>query len=649
MKLYVSSTFEDLAACRQAVSLVARRLGLEDVTNEWYVAGTRPALEECRQGIAEADIYLGLVAWKYGYIPLGQDSSITELEYRAAVASGKPRLIFLLSEDAAWPRALMDRDVTRIDQFRAELLRQQTCYTFTTPHDLTEVVTEALNAHLPATPGTRPGELAPKTRAVYLARLQQSYSEMEPAFPYRITDSVNLVLSNAFVEPAIREGVSADELADKHDVMPKKEPSLGFFATVAAPSNRKLVVLGDPGSGKSTIIRYLALSLARTNPGSELSGLEGYLPFVIQLRVYASAIASGRCNDFMDYLDFLASTEDLGIPKRELLPFLKHGGKALFLFDGLDEIIQAGLRQKVSLQIAELADKHSQIRILVTSRIIGHAKADLERAGFAYFILSELNDARIGDFIRHRYEMAGIGDSGGADALVRRTLNAIFSSPVLRELAGNPLLLTILSAVGLDRLLSGTPWELYEQAATGLVERWDVNRYLSAHDVGSGFLAIEDKKELLRVLAYRMQTAGDNYIGTQQFLLIIEEYLAVKYQLNRLTAREIALTMVRQIKAHNYILIEHSPELYGFIHRTFMEYFCASAIIERFRSRDLTRRDLQKLALDHGGDPSGHRCWPLYLRSSEKAFWRMRWGRFSNRSAHPHSPLSSRRSFLAFL
>jgi len=93
---------------------------------------------------------------------------------------------------------------------------------------------------------------------------------MELALPYRATDSGYLVLMAAFIEPAIREGLSADEPSDEHGVTPQERPSLGLFSTVAAPGNRKLMLLGDPDSGKSTTIRYLALSLAR-NQGEESS------------------------------------------------------------------------------------------------------------------------------------------------------------------------------------------------------------------------------------------------------------------------------------------------------------------------------------------------------------------------------------------
>ena len=122
--------------------------------------------------------------------------------------------------------------------------------------------------------------------------------------------------------------------------------------------------------------------------------------------------------------------------------------------------------------------------------------------------------------------------------------------------------------------------------------------------MSAAFLGIEDKKELLRLLAYKMRETGGNYISSQDFLLITEDYLSATFELDPATAREIARTMIKQFRERDFILVWHSTAQVGFIHRSFLEYFCASAVIERFRSRELNRQDLQKLALDHQQDPS---------------------------------------------
>src|SRR5689334_7421290 len=97
---------------------------------EYYAAEPERPLERCLRDAAECDLYIGLFAWRYGYIPPGENPSITELEYRAVVAAGKPALVFILSEDASWPRSSMDRDASRIEALREELGQNLLCSFF---------------------------------------------------------------------------------------------------------------------------------------------------------------------------------------------------------------------------------------------------------------------------------------------------------------------------------------------------------------------------------------------------------------------------------------------------------------------------------------------------------------------------------------
>ncbi|HLF75752.1 MAG TPA: DUF4062 domain-containing protein [Anaerolineales bacterium] len=102
-KIYISSTFLDLQEHREQVRIALRSVGHEDVAMEYYTAGEKRPLDKCLKDVAACDIYVGIFAWRYGCIPKGQKKSVTEQEYRTAVKLGKPCLIFILKEDAAWP------------------------------------------------------------------------------------------------------------------------------------------------------------------------------------------------------------------------------------------------------------------------------------------------------------------------------------------------------------------------------------------------------------------------------------------------------------------------------------------------------------------------------------------------------------------
>ncbi|MDX6272042.1 MAG: hypothetical protein QOD28_3265 [Acidobacteriota bacterium] len=111
-RIYISSTYSDLAECREAVYRALRSMGHDIIAMEDYVAADQRPLDKCLADVASCDLYVGIIAWRYGFIPATDNperKSITELEFRHAVAKGIPCLLFLLDENAPWPRAKMEQ------------------------------------------------------------------------------------------------------------------------------------------------------------------------------------------------------------------------------------------------------------------------------------------------------------------------------------------------------------------------------------------------------------------------------------------------------------------------------------------------------------------------------------------------------------
>ena len=169
MRIYVSATYRDLARHRQAVSTVLRRMGHQVIGMEEYVAeGTRP-LNRCLVDVASCDAYVGILAWRYGYVPtsagvdvlalpLGTalgETSITEFEFRRAIEdklenSRKTVLMFLLDPEAEWPSSQFDaitgegeggRAITKLRQNVAE---EYLVGMFRSPEDLAALVSAAI-------------------------------------------------------------------------------------------------------------------------------------------------------------------------------------------------------------------------------------------------------------------------------------------------------------------------------------------------------------------------------------------------------------------------------------------------------------------------------------------------------------------------
>ena len=91
-KIYVSSTYSDLKECREAVYDTLRKMRHEVIAMEDYVATDQRPLDKCLADVANCDVYVGIFAWRYGYIPSKDNPekrSITEREFRHAVQHGK--------------------------------------------------------------------------------------------------------------------------------------------------------------------------------------------------------------------------------------------------------------------------------------------------------------------------------------------------------------------------------------------------------------------------------------------------------------------------------------------------------------------------------------------------------------------------------
>ncbi|GAB3818542.1 NACHT domain-containing protein [Micromonospora zhanjiangensis] len=530
-------------------------------------------------------------------------------------------------------------DADRIESLRAELAARHTCSIFADPTDLAARVTAAVAMYLAE--NLRPAPLPQPfsdTIKHYFGRLRQHYGmlDLDALTPAPNDEYLQIELGSVFVEPSVREdpppaelprewrrrmqahgAIGSDDVPDEVDPAElvqlnesyRAKPLQRVFDVLTDPERRTVVLLGDPGSGKSTIARHLALSLTEDRPHERLAHLADHLPLLIELRSYVTAVADGRCAGFLDYLDRHAASDGLGVERAALLRQLT-AGRVVAIFDGLDEVFDPRQREDVACEIVNFAADFPQARVVVTSRTIGYARRILTDAGFDHFTLQDLDDQQAGDFLAGWYRSARPGHPAEAEQGRARLLDAMRHSYAIRELAGNPLLLTILAIIGNHQALPQERWRLYDHAATVLVEHWDVNRHLRKHNnTQLAFLDTEDKKELLRRLAYRMQANERgltvNYVPTEELSEVFEQYLMERYQRDPATARAVALSMIGQFRERNFILSRYGPHVHGFVHRTFLEFFCADAILTRFQhDQVLTFDEITDLYRRHWADVS---------------------------------------------
>ncbi|MGM0582893.1 MAG: DUF4062 domain-containing protein [Bacteroidota bacterium] len=150
MKIFISSTFEDLEEHRKSVEKILHRSLEQFVGMEHF--GSRPsdAKEVCFKEVGQCDFFIGIYAHRYGYIPKGDETSITEQEFDYAVKHKKPCYCYIIDDNHPWPPALIDNNPS-LKKFKtkvSEFVRSK----FTTPDNLAKQIIADLKRNDFATP-----------------------------------------------------------------------------------------------------------------------------------------------------------------------------------------------------------------------------------------------------------------------------------------------------------------------------------------------------------------------------------------------------------------------------------------------------------------------------------------------------------------
>ncbi len=384
------------------------------------------------------------------------------------------------------------------------------------------------------------------------------------------------------------------------------------------PKLQLMVILGDPGSGKSSLLRYLALEWARNDNIKERYSQA--VPILIELRDYNRwQCDKGKC--FTAYLHHASTWHRLN--QQTLDFFLKGPDRVVLLLDGLDEVFDPAQREGVINDIHRFSNTYENTRIIVTSRIVGYKAQRLRGVGFRDFKLEDLDSEQIEIFLRCWHEVT-FTDKKDAERKRERLSQAIKSSPAIGLLAGNPLLLTMMAVVNRYQELPRDRVLLYEKASEVLLQQWDTERGLADFPEISKEIDLRAKTAILRKVAYRMQTEkakgeAANIIQGEVLIDLIEAYLQDEMGFQQ--SRGAANALVRQLRERNFILCYLGADSYAFVHRTFLEYFCAAEIVDQFhKKRSLTLYDLKQLYDEHCQDDGWHEVLRLICGQVDEQF-----------------------------
>jgi predicted NACHT family NTPase len=331
-------------------------------------------------------------------------------------------------------------------------------------------------------------------------------------------------------------------------------------ALEAVERHEKLLILGKPGAGKTTFLKWLAL---QCNVGKFS---QNRVPLFIILKEFAETEGQP------DLLGFIAKQlTECGIENGLMVGAkILQAGRSIVLLDGLDEV-KAQDYDRVLKTIRQTAEKFDASQFVITCRIAAKE-----------YIFEQFTEVEVADFdckqiAEFAHKWLHLKDPIKAAEFPKE----LKANPGLQELATNPLLLTLLCLVFGE--LGSFPLnrsELYKEGLDVLLKKWDAKRNIQRDRVYQK-LSLKRKEDLLSQIAFYTFEQGKYFFKQKEAERYITQYIR---NLPDANTEEDALQLdseavLKSIEAQHSLFVERARGIYSFSHLIFHEYFAARKIV----------------------------------------------------------------------
>ncbi|NNJ12074.1 SUMF1/EgtB/PvdO family nonheme iron enzyme [Chloroflexales bacterium ZM16-3] len=417
----------------------------------------------------------------------------------------------------------------------------------------------------------------------------------------------------------------------------RPELAVEALAPQALAPQARIVLLGGPGSGKSTVLRYVALLLAQSLAHDTPPRLPGWgaarIPFFIPLGTLNAQLDQTDAADALiaALMSELGGTGDL-LPTAQVRHLLFGMlPRTILLLDGLDELSAEARpaqptdpRSRVIAAIRQIARDYPDTVIVVTSRERSYRAPRVFPAdeGWQTRVVQPFARGQVWGFLQRWYAaMARVGETGVSDAGAARAAadlgDQLDAQPALRQAIAatdhadgpqppvSPLLLTMLAilhySLGGERLLTERA-RIYEQLVVLLLHRWEprhsdpfvkgrdlVSRLKDPHGTRDDELpdlkGVDDLRSMLHEVAFtthrdapdgesRGVIDGDRLFGT------LKRFFWHTHRCEEAQATAKAQLFLAALKDEAGLLVPRDEQTYQFPHLTFQEYLAACHLAE---------------------------------------------------------------------